>query len=73
VLKACWWCESVKALAVREGCRQQGFLHRQAAERGALEVPGEIRPPLSLCGRRRGREWELPIGVALPQVSRLCL
>jgi hypothetical protein len=42
VLKACWWCESAKALTVREGCRQQGFLRQKATERGALEVPGEI-------------------------------
>jgi hypothetical protein len=39
VLKADWWCESAEALAVREGCRQQGFLRRQFAARGALVVP----------------------------------
>jgi hypothetical protein len=42
VLKACWWCESAKALAVREGCREQGSLRRQVAARGALVVLGEI-------------------------------
>jgi hypothetical protein len=42
VLKARWWCESAKAVAVCEGCRQQGFLRRPVAAKGAIVVPGEI-------------------------------